>query len=313
MQDWVAKSNSRKLPKNDENASLRTLTSALFENADPSHPNRQKPHGSPPNATAVSQPSAPISRATLPGAFPSSNHSSNPPLWPPRSTQSHPHSKMQPPTRQTIQAKLDEAACNFTSGSALSGLCVKLKELIAAADRNLRALHADISAVAAQAEGPRRSHGIRLPSARRAPASLHRLRRPHRQAPLSLLRPARIRGPHRQLPRRRQGRYPTTVVVPFGSFARPGQRPRLPALLDRHHVRVHDARPLDEDLPQHPSSTGRSKRRQIQRDHLKGFPGNIPWGISESGFATTDAIGRYGYQAWGIPSLASSTEPKTAP
>jgi hypothetical protein len=43
---------------------------------------------------------------------------------------------------------------------------------------------------------------------------------------------------------------------------------------------------------------------QIQRDHLKSFPGNIPWGISESGFATTDSLGRYGYQAWGIPSLA---------
>ncbi|CAN5551562.1 hypothetical protein BH10ACI4_BH10ACI4_16180 [soil metagenome] len=38
----------------------------------------------------------------------------------------------------------------------------------------------------------------------------------------------------------------------------------------------------------------------IQRQHVKG----IPWGISESGFAKTDAQGRYGYQAWGIPDLA---------
>ena len=30
----------------------------------------------------------------------------------------------------------------------------------------------------------------------------------------------------------------------------------------------------------------------------------MPWGISESGFAETDAQGRYGYQAWGVPSLA---------
>jgi hypothetical protein len=30
----------------------------------------------------------------------------------------------------------------------------------------------------------------------------------------------------------------------------------------------------------------------------------IPWGISESGWAKVDNIGRYGYQAWGIPSLA---------
>ncbi len=39
---------------------------------------------------------------------------------------------------------------------------------------------------------------------------------------------------------------------------------------------------------------------RIQKDHVKG----IPWGISESGYATTDALGRYGYQAWGIPGLA---------
>jgi hypothetical protein len=39
---------------------------------------------------------------------------------------------------------------------------------------------------------------------------------------------------------------------------------------------------------------------RIQRDHVR----NMPWGISESGFAKTDAAGRYGYQAWGIPPLA---------
>jgi len=38
----------------------------------------------------------------------------------------------------------------------------------------------------------------------------------------------------------------------------------------------------------------------IQRDHVR----DIPWGISESGFAKTDPIGRYSYQAWGIPKLA---------
>jgi hypothetical protein len=39
---------------------------------------------------------------------------------------------------------------------------------------------------------------------------------------------------------------------------------------------------------------------RIQRDHVR----NIPWGISESGFAKTDDAGRYGYQAWGIPQVA---------
>jgi cyclic beta-1,2-glucan synthetase len=40
---------------------------------------------------------------------------------------------------------------------------------------------------------------------------------------------------------------------------------------------------------------------RIQRDHVR----NIPWGISESGFAKKDLQGRYSYQAWGIPGLAS--------
>jgi len=44
---------------------------------------------------------------------------------------------------------------------------------------------------------------------------------------------------------------------------------------------------------------------RIQRDHVRTMKrGNIPWGISESGFAKTDEIGRYSYQAWGIPALA---------
>ena len=38
----------------------------------------------------------------------------------------------------------------------------------------------------------------------------------------------------------------------------------------------------------------------IQRRHVR----NIPWGISESGFAKMDPLGRYSYQAWGIPQLA---------
>jgi cyclic beta-1,2-glucan synthetase len=46
------------------------------------------------------------------------------------------------------------------------------------------------------------------------------------------------------------------------------------------------------------SSLGSAVR--IQRDHVR----NIPWGISESGFAKRDPQGRYAYQAWGIPALA---------
>jgi cyclic beta-1,2-glucan synthetase len=38
----------------------------------------------------------------------------------------------------------------------------------------------------------------------------------------------------------------------------------------------------------------------IQKEHVR----DIPWGISESGFAKMDPLGRYSYQAWGIPDLA---------
>ena len=39
---------------------------------------------------------------------------------------------------------------------------------------------------------------------------------------------------------------------------------------------------------------------RAQQKHVR----DMPWGISESGFAKMDPQGRYGYQAWGIPSLA---------
>jgi hypothetical protein len=39
---------------------------------------------------------------------------------------------------------------------------------------------------------------------------------------------------------------------------------------------------------------------RIQRDYVR----DIPWGISESGFAEREESGRYRYQAWGVPPLA---------
>ena len=47
----------------------------------------------------------------------------------------------------------------------------------------------------------------------------------------------------------------------------------------------------------------------IQRTHVNG----TPWGISESGFAKRDPSGRYGYQAWGIPSLALKYDAQDGP
>ncbi len=43
------------------------------------------------------------------------------------------------------------------------------------------------------------------------------------------------------------------------------------------------------------------------------FARNRPWGISESGFADTDANGRYFYQAWGIPTIALKYSAESGP
>jgi cyclic beta-1,2-glucan synthetase len=48
---------------------------------------------------------------------------------------------------------------------------------------------------------------------------------------------------------------------------------------------------------------------QIQKNHVQ----RIPWGISESGYASTDDNGRYFYQAWGIPSLALKYKAQDGP
>jgi cyclic beta-1,2-glucan synthetase len=48
---------------------------------------------------------------------------------------------------------------------------------------------------------------------------------------------------------------------------------------------------------------------RVQIDHVNG----IPWGISESGFASSDENGRYGYQAWGIPALALKESAEDGP
>jgi hypothetical protein len=39
----------------------------------------------------------------------------------------------------------------------------------------------------------------------------------------------------------------------------------------------------------------------------------MPWGISESAFAQRDSSGRYGYRAWGIPSLALKYDAEDGP
>jgi hypothetical protein len=205
---------------------------------------------------------------------------------------------------QTIHAKLDEAIHNFAPGSALKSLGSKLKEQIAAADRNFRALHAEIAAVAAQAEAHAEAmeYGFLLVEDRQLlsigydgpTAKLH-------SACYDLLASeARIASflavAKGDIPQQSWFRLDRSHVLMKGracllSWTGTMFEYLMPALWMKTFPNTLIYRSLEAAV-------------QIQRDHLKSFPGNIPWGISESGFATTDSLGRYGYQAWGIPSLA---------
>ena len=304
MQDWVAKSNSRKQPRNDDKTSLQALTRSLFENGQPiasesgetawiaaecnrrgaalcNYIERYAPWRMPefeplfesaPLATEIDSKSPPLEQAAA--------------------------------YAQTILAKLDEASCNFTLGSSLASLSGKLKERISTADRNLRALHADIVAVAAQAEAHAEAmeYGFLLVEERQLlsigydgpTAKLH-------SACYDLLASeARIASflavAKGDIPQQSWFRLDRSHVLVRGracllSWTGTMFEYMMPALWMKTFPNTLIYRSLEAAV-------------QIQRDHLKKFPGNIPWGISESGFATTDSLGRYGYQAWGIPSLA---------
>ncbi len=72
--------------------------------------------------------------------------------------------------------------------------------------------------------------------------------------------------------------------------------------LERLDVRVSDAASGHAHLSSTLCSTrptGRSVRRQIAYGRQRG----VPWGISESGYNTTDAHMNYQYRAFGVPGL----------
>ena len=102
-----------------------------------------------------------------------------------------------------------------------------------------------LQAIADQAQQLVPGDGLRLPVRPDPQALLDRVPGPGRHAGPELLRPARLRGPPRQLPRDRQGRRRPGPLVPARPRADAG-RPRLrPHLVVRVDVRVPDARPRD--------------------------------------------------------------------
>jgi hypothetical protein len=304
MQDWVAASNARRQPARGHKDSLRDLTRSLFENAE------QIASGSAETGWIAAECNRRIAALRVyiesyaPWRLPEFE-----PLFESAALATEidgesPSLENAAAYAQTILAKLDEAAGGFAAGSALSGLCGRLRSLIAAAEGNLRALHADIAAVAAQAEAHAEAmeYGFLLLEERQLlsigydgpTAKLH-------SACYDLLAS--------------EARIASFLAVAKGDIPQQSW-----FRLDRSHVLVQGRACLlswtgtmfeymmpslwMKSFPNTLIHRSLEAAVKIQRDHVARFPGKIPWGISESGFATTDALGRYGYQAWGIPSLA---------
>jgi hypothetical protein len=308
MQGWVATSNSRKQAARAEDHAFRALARDLFERSGPIQSDSA-------DTTWIA---AECNRrvAALRGYIESYTPWRLPefePLFESPSLATEAESKSPALENaaayaQTIQAKLDEAMPSFAPGSPLKSLSLKLKDLLTAADRNLRALHAEIAAVAAQAEAHAEAmeYGFLLVEDRQL---------------LSIGYETFPDGPSAKLHSACYDLLASEARIASFLAVAKGDIPQQSWFrLDRSHVLVKGRACLlswtgtmfeylmpalwMKTFPNTLIYRSLEAAVQIQRDHLKSFPGNIPWGISESGFATTDALGRYGYQAWGIPSLA---------
>jgi len=304
MQDWIAQANSRRPPGRKQGDSLSALTRELFEDA--------APVASESSGMAWVAAECSVRIAALrsfierhvPWRLPEFEPLfASPPLGTEIDSESPPL-KSAAAYAQTIHAKLDEAAETFSAGSALSGLCAKLKSLITAAERNLRALHTDIAAIAAQAEAHAEAmeYGFLLLEERQLLSIGYDgpTRKLHSACYDLLASEARIASflavAKGDIPQQSWFRLDRSHVLVQGkacllSWTGTMFEYMMPALWMKSFPNTLIHRSLEAAV-------------KIQRDHVTKFPGRIPWGISESGFATTDALGRYGYQAWGIPALA---------
>jgi hypothetical protein len=302
MQDWVASSGSHKAQRREETQSLRALTKDLFEAPVSS--------GSAETEWVAAECNRRIGALRnfienyAPWRLPEFE-----PLFESASLGTEIDSKSPALENaaayaQTIQAKLEEASCNFAPGSPLGELASKLKKLIPAADRNLRTLHADVLAVAtqAQAHAEGMEYGFLFVEERQLLSIGYDgpTEKLHSACYDLLASEARIASflavAKGDIPQQSWFRLDRSHVLVKGracllSWTGTMFEYMMPALWMKTFPNTLIYRSLEAAV-------------QIQRDHIRKFPGNIPWGISESGFAQTDSLGRYGYQAWGIPSLA---------
>jgi cyclic beta-1,2-glucan synthetase len=80
------------------------------------------------------------------------------------------------------------------------------------------------------------------------------------------------------------------------------QRPTLPGFVERHHVRVSDARLWTRHYPDTLMEASACAAVEAQIDYVRDKH-NVPWGISESGYYRFDANMNYQYRAFGVPGI----------
>jgi hypothetical protein len=211
------------------------------------------------------------------------------------------------PTLQTavqyvasLEQRIADTPVTHTDSSTLSSLAAELRSLLPAARENLSRLQTDIAAIAARAEhnAEAMEYGFLLVESRQllsiaydgTTGELH-------SACYDLLAS--------------EARMASFLAVAKGDIPQ-----RSWFRLDRSHSLIHGRAAMlswtgtmfeymmpalwMRTFPDTLISRTLQSAVHIQRDYLR----DIPWGISESGFAKLDDSGRYGYQAWGIPSLA---------
>jgi hypothetical protein len=301
MHEWIAQSNSRKSPGRTEHATIRVHTSAFLD------------HAAQPVVTVAAETewvASECNRRTAalhtyiegytPWLLPEFEPLFDSPALNTEIDAEPPSLENAAAYVQTLLAKLDEASHKFAAGSALGSLSAQLKQLLTSAETNLRQLEANIASVATQAEACAEAmeYGFLLveerqllsigydgPSAKLHSACYDLLASEARIA--SFL--AVAKG---DIPQQSWFRLDRSHVLVDGracllSWTGTMFEYMMPALWMKTFPNTLIYRSLEAAV-------------RIQKDHVT----NIPWGISESGFATTDDLGRYGYQAWGIPALA---------
>jgi hypothetical protein len=213
----------------------------------------------------------------------------------------------QVPTLQTatqyvaaLERRIVDTPITHAEGSSLSALAAELRSLLPQARERLSRLHAEIADIAARAEqcAEAMEFGFLLVESRQLLSIAYdgNTGEIHSACYDLLASEARIASllaiAKGDVPQQSWFRLSRSHVIVNGraallSWTGTMFEYMMPALWMRTYPDTLIARSLQAAV-------------RIQRDYVR----DIPWGISESGFAETSDTGRYRYQAWGIPSLA---------